>query len=147
MIVVDSFGWIEYFTDGPLADDYEKYLNKPEEIITPSIVVYEVYKKIRRERGQRDALIALDQMKKTKIIPLDDALAAKAADTSLTHGLAMADSIVYTTGLEHKAGVITSDADLKDLPEVIFLPSNTGAKPPRGRTVDRSEKGKSFHAR
>lgn len=147
MIVIDSFGWIEYFTDGPLADDYEKYLNKPEEIITPSIVVYEVYKKIRRERGQRDALIALDQMKKTKIIPLDDALAAKAADTSLTHGLAMADSIVYTTGLEHKARVITSDADLKDLPEVIFLPSNAGAKPPRGRTAGRSEKGKSFHAR
>ncbi len=129
MIVVDSFGWIEYFTDGPLADDYEKYLNKPEEIITPSIVVYEVYKKIRRERGQRDALIALDQIKKTRIIPLDDGLAAKAADTSLTHGLAMADSIVYTTGLEYKAKVVTSDADLQNLPQVIFLPSAARAKP------------------
>ena len=27
MIVVDSFGWIEYLSNGPLTDKYEKYFS------------------------------------------------------------------------------------------------------------------------
>ena len=44
MIVVDSSGWIEFFTDGPKAGVYARYLQEPEEIFTPAVVVYEVYK-------------------------------------------------------------------------------------------------------
>ena len=50
MFLVDSSGWIEFFTDGPLAAQYSKYLKDPAKVITPSIVIYEVYKKIKKER-------------------------------------------------------------------------------------------------
>lgn len=128
MIVVDSYGWIEYFTDGPLADEYEKYLIEPTKIITPAIVVYEVYKKIKREKGEREALVALDQLKKTEIIVLDEDLATKAADVSLRYKVAMADAIVYATGQERGVKVVTSDPDLEDLPDVVFLKSPQRSK-------------------
>ena len=50
-VVLDSSGWIEFFTGGPLADRYAAYLASRYELITPTIVLYEVYKKIKRERG------------------------------------------------------------------------------------------------
>ncbi len=50
-ILLDSSGWIEFFTGGPLADRYATYLTSRHDIITPTIVLYEVYKKIKRERG------------------------------------------------------------------------------------------------
>ena len=46
MVVVDSSGWIEYFTDGHKASAYARYLKDLGKVITPVIVLYEVYKKI-----------------------------------------------------------------------------------------------------
>jgi hypothetical protein len=44
VFLVDSSGWIEFLTDGPLAQKYEKYLKDPSKLKTPTIVIYEVYK-------------------------------------------------------------------------------------------------------
>ncbi|MBU2546715.1 MAG: PIN domain-containing protein, partial [Gammaproteobacteria bacterium] len=66
MILVDSCVWIEYLIDSPLADKYEEYLKDPSQIVIPTIVLYEVYKKIRRERREEDAIIVAAQMKKAK---------------------------------------------------------------------------------
>jgi len=57
--VIDSSGWIEFFTDGPLADDYASRLRKLTTIITPVIVIYEVYQRLKRERSEDDAVIAV----------------------------------------------------------------------------------------
>ena len=119
--VVDSSGWIEFFAGGPLADRYAAYLKDPSQIITPTVVVYEVYKKIRRERGEAAALIAAGQLNATQVIPLTEPIARMAADFSLRHGLAMADAMVYATSRDHDVQLITSDADLKDLPAVVYL--------------------------
>jgi len=53
MIIVDSFGWIEYLSDGPLTNKYEKYLSDLTKVITPTIVLYEVYKKIKNTKYKR----------------------------------------------------------------------------------------------
>lgn len=44
-ILLDSSGWIAFFTSGPLADRYAAYFSSRYEIITPTIVLYEVYKR------------------------------------------------------------------------------------------------------
>ncbi len=119
--LVDSSGWIEFFSGGPLADRYTSYLKDPTQIITPTIVLYEVYKKIKRELGEEKALLAAGQLSATQIISLTDSLALLAADVSLKYGLAMADAIVYATAQDHKAQLITSDADLKNLPSVKYI--------------------------
>ena len=44
MRLIDSSGWLEVFRGGPHADRVARLLADPEEILTPTIAVYEVYK-------------------------------------------------------------------------------------------------------
>jgi predicted nucleic acid-binding protein len=118
--VVDSSGWLEFFTDGPLADLYAEHLSDLSQILTPAIVIYEVYKRIKRERSEEEALVAVAQLEKTRIAALTTTIALTAADLSLEHGLAMADALVYATGVLHQSMVITSDSDFETLPGVIY---------------------------
>ena len=120
-ILVDSSGWVEFFSGGLLADRYAALMKDTAQLVTPTIVLYEVYKKIKRERGEEAALLVAGCLNATKVIPLTESIALLAADLSLHHGLAMADAIIYATSLEEKAQVVTSDADLKDLPNVVYL--------------------------
>ena len=122
MTLVDSVGWIEFFTDGPLAGEYAKYLQKPSEVIVPTIVIYEVYKKIKHERSEEAALVAVATMQNARMVPLTDELSLSAADVSLSHRLAMADAIVYASALQEGAHVVTSDEDFKNLPYVTYFP-------------------------
>lgn len=123
MKVIDSYGWIEYFSNGPLAKKYASYIEDANEndAVTPSIVVYEVYKRLKKERGEQVALEAYAQITRTRIVELDEQMALKAADMSLERGLAMADAIVYSTARAYSAHLITSDKDLKDLPGIRFI--------------------------
>lgn len=120
-IVVDSSGWIEFFTGRPLADRYAAYVTSRYDIVTPTIVLYEVYKKIKRERDEETAILFSGRLHATRVVPLTESIAYLAADISLRHGLAMADAIVYATAQEQDAEVITGDADLKGLPGVVYV--------------------------
>lgn len=115
MIVVDSSGWIEYFTDGRLADDFAPYLEDPAEVVTPTIVIFEVYRVIRRQRSEEAAMAAVAQMQKTSVVDLDQFLALSAADLSIAHGLAMADAIVYATAQASSIPMVTADAHFQGL--------------------------------
>ncbi len=122
MIVVDSSGWLEYLTDGVLADEYAKHLRQPSAVVTPTIVIYEVYKHARRLRSEEDAVDAVAAMQKTRVAPFTDELALVAADLSLQYKLAMADAIVLATAQAHDADVITSDSDFENVPGVVYIP-------------------------
>ncbi len=121
MVVVDSSGWIEFFRNGPKAEAYAGYLKEPAKVITPAIVVYEVYKKIKRERGEETADFCLALIAKTKLVPLDATVAREAADLSLAHSLAMADAMVLATARAFDAELITSDNDFRAIPQVRVL--------------------------
>lgn len=123
MILLDSYGWIEYFAEGKLADRYARYVEQAnkENTITPTIVIYEVYKKIKREKGEEKALEAYAQITRTKIVPLTENLAMKAADVSLKFGLSMADAIVYATAKNEGAKLVTSDEHFKGFEDVEFI--------------------------
>ena len=120
-VVLDSSGWIEFFTGGPLADRYAGYLTPRYQIITPTVVLYEVYKKIKRERGEETALLFAGRLNSTHVVHLTESIALLAADVSLRHSLAMADAIVYATAKDQEAEVVTGDADLRDLPGVVYI--------------------------
>ena len=116
MVVVDSSGWIEFFTDGPKANAYERYLREPQKIVTPVVVVYEVYKKIKRERSEDLAKLCVAQIEKTRLVPVDLNIALLAVDLSLQFSLPMADSMVLATVRTFRAQLVTSDADFRKLP-------------------------------
>jgi predicted nucleic acid-binding protein len=120
-VLLDSSGWIEFFTDGPLADRYAVYLTPKYQLITPTIVLYEVYKKIKRERGEETALLFAGRLGATQVIQLTESIAFLAADLSLRYGLAMADAIVYATARDQDAEVVSGDMDLKGLPGVVYV--------------------------
>ncbi len=122
MFIVDSCGWLEWFTDSKLAAKYEKYLVDQSKILMPSIILYEVYKILKREVGEDKALLATGYMKNSTIIPLDDTLALAAADVALQERLAMADAIIIATARQNNCNVITSDIDLKDQSCATYIP-------------------------
>ncbi len=121
MHIVDSCGWLEWFIDGKQAEMYKQCLAEVDAILIPGVVLYEVYKVLKREIGEEQAILAVSYMTRTTIIPLDDNLAIKAADTSLLYGLAMADAMVYAAAQMHEATLYTSDADFKGLPLVQWM--------------------------
>ena len=122
MKLVDSCGWLEFFTDGPLSSNYGKELSsKPDEIIVPAIVLYEVFKFLLRTSGEETAIRCTAHMTQCQVVDLDTALALESAEISIANNLAMADAIVYTTSRKHKAPLITSDSDLKELEGVVFV--------------------------
>lgn len=122
-VVVDSTGWVEFLGDGPKAEDFKKYLEHPESVLLPTIVVYEVYKKILRERGQNLAERFLSHAFAfhEREVPLDLALAALAAKMSLETNLPMADAIIYATARSRQAELITTDSHFSGLPGVTLL--------------------------
>jgi hypothetical protein len=80
LILLDSYGWIEYLAGGKLALKYEKYVEQASEenTVTPTVVVYEVYRKVRREKGEEMALEVYGQLARTNIVPLSQLPTAEA---------------------------------------------------------------------
>jgi predicted nucleic acid-binding protein len=123
LILIDSYGWIEYFGEGPLANSYAAFIEKADEkgTVTPTIVIYEVYKKIKSVRGEEKALEAYAQMSRTKIVDLTSSLCLEAADISMNLNLGMADSIIVATANAYDAQIVTSDEHLKKMDRVKFI--------------------------
>jgi predicted nucleic acid-binding protein len=124
VIVIDSSGWIEFFTDGPLADEYASRLRKLTAVVTPVIVIYEVYKRLKRELSEDDAVIAVSAMQRSQVVAIDQEIALTAADLSLEHRLAMADALVLATARKFQAELITSDRDFEGVIGVTYLPKS-----------------------
>lgn len=127
MITVDSSGWVEYFLNGTLSERYSEFLDGKEEIVTPTVSVFEVFKVITRYTDKKYGLLAVEKMSKTQLVPLDQKLALDAAESSMRHGLSMADAIVYATAKAFNARFVTSDADFKSLPNVTYIPLEESA--------------------
>lgn len=121
MRLVDSSGWIEYLADGALAEEYRQRLSPLGRVLTPTVVVYEIYKWMKRERSEEDALTVVGQLQRTRVVSPTVRISVTAADLSLAHGLAMADALVYATALDHEAELVTSDVDFEGLPGVTYL--------------------------
>lgn len=84
MNIVDSSGWLEYFADGPNADCFAKPLGNVLELLVPTIILYEVFKVVCRQRGEDSALQATALMQQGRIIELSSSIALLAAKLSLT---------------------------------------------------------------
>lgn len=51
--VVDSSGWLEYFADSERASLFAPAVEDEENLVVPIVCIYEVFKKVLRERGER----------------------------------------------------------------------------------------------
>jgi len=122
MNIVDSSGWLEYFSGGTNSDHFAEPLQDPESLIVPVITIYEVFKVVLRESGENQALQAVAAMQKGTVIDLSTSIAMRASKLSLHYGLPMADSIILSTGQAYDSLIWTQDSDFEDLPGVRFFP-------------------------
>lgn len=117
MNVVDSSAWLEYFAGTPRAERFAKAIENTGQLVVPVITVYEVFKKVLRERGENLALRAASQMHLGQVVDIDLPLALSAA----RHDLPLADSLIYATAQLHKATLWTQDAHFEGLPGVRYF--------------------------
>lgn len=123
-ILVDSHGWIEFFSAGPLATKYEKFVkaSNPADFVTPSIVLYEVYKRLKAAVGEDVALDAVAYIiSNTTIVSIDRKIALNAAEASVDMKLGMADALVKAVAEDRGAKIVTGDPHFKGLSDVIFV--------------------------
>jgi len=119
--LVDSSGWLEYFTDGPKALVFEKPLLKTNELLVPTICLYEVFRVVLRERGEDDALQGIALMKQGKVVVLTEEIAIQATKIGFDHKIPMAESIILATAQAHEATIWTLDSDFKNFSRVKFF--------------------------
>lgn len=127
-VVVDSSGWIEFFTGGPNAGRFAKAIERTGELVVPTISIVEVCRWVMREASTADALTVAATMKQGRVVPLEEGLAVIAAEISHKHRLPLADGIIYATARAAAAELLTQDADLKGLPGVSYVPHSSRAK-------------------
>ncbi len=120
MNLVDSSAWLEYFADGPNAAFFAPAIEKSRDLLVPTIVVFEVYKRVRQQRNQRAALEAVSALQHGRVIDLTAAFAIAAAAISYSEKLLMADSIIMATARAENATIWTQDADFKGMERVKF---------------------------
>lgn len=121
MNIIDSSGWLEYFSDGPNAHSFLEPLNDTASLIVPVITIYEVFKVVLRESTENEALQAVAAMQKGKVVDLNAYLALNASKLSLQYNLPMADSIILATARAYKCVIWTQDADFQNVEHVKYF--------------------------
>jgi predicted nucleic acid-binding protein len=121
MNLVDSSGWLEFFADGPNANFFATPLKNVDELVVPTISIYEVFKSVLRQRDESAGLQAIALMKQGIVVDLTTNIAMMAAKLSLEHNVPMADSIILSSGRIYQATVWTQDANFKGLDGIEYV--------------------------
>jgi toxin FitB len=119
--IVDSSGWLEYFTNGPNAQRFLPALKETSSLVVPVVSIYEVFKVVLRESGENAAIQAAMAMQKATVVEMTSRLAMAAAKISLEVSLPMADSMILATAQIHNATIWTQDAHFKNLAGVKYF--------------------------
>lgn len=121
MILVDTCGWIEWLTEGALADNFASYMRDPAELLVPTTVQYELYKWVKRESDENTALGTVALADNSLVVPLSTDIALDAADLTLAHKLAFADAVIYASARKYNVELVTSDDHFEGLPGVTYF--------------------------
>ena len=121
MNIVDSSGWLEYFANGKNAEIFAPIIIDIEKLIVPTIILYEVFKKVLQQRDETQAIKAIAIMQQGSIVELTNSIAINAAKLSIENKLPMADSIILTTARECDAVLWTQDDDFREIEGVKYI--------------------------
>ena len=121
MNVVDSCGWLEYFSDGPNADMFAEPIQELSTLIVPTLSMHEVFKVALRENGEDAALQVVAVMKQGQEVGLGGNIAIQAAKISFDLKMPMADAIILTTARAYRATVWTQDDDFAGIAGVKYF--------------------------
>lgn len=115
--IVDSSAWLEYLADTPRAKLFAAPIEDTDNLVVPAVVLYEVCKKVRRERGEDSALHVAAAMQSGRVIDIDASLALEASRLDMP----LADSLIYAAALRSGATVWTQDGDFAGQAQVRYF--------------------------
>lgn len=121
MNLVDSSGWVEYFQDSPRADLFAMAIEQRDQLLVPTIALFEVHKVLSRQLPAELVDRCLDVMRLGRVLDLTDQRAIAASKVSREYRLALADAAMYSMAQEHGASFWTQDIDYQDLPDVRYF--------------------------
>jgi len=121
MNIIDSSFWLEYFAGTKAGDIVSDIIENINELIVPTITLYEVFKKLLLERNEDDALLAIGHMKQGKVIDLTEELSLSAAAIGIKYKLPMADSIIYATNVKYNCTLWSQDKHFSGLYSVNYF--------------------------
>jgi predicted nucleic acid-binding protein len=121
MNVVDSSGWLEYFSGGTNASFFSPAVKEIDALVVPTVCIYEVFKRVLVQRGEEEALQAVGIMSLGTIADLTQKIAVNAAAISSELKIAMADSIILATTHAYGATLWTQDADFAGIRSVQYI--------------------------
>jgi len=121
MNLVDSSGWLEYLSDSKNAKNFAEAIENTEELLVSPINIYEIYKKILKEKDENTALQIVGLMRQAKVIDVTSSISIQAAKLSYEKNIPMADSIIYITAIANEAIVWTQDNDFRGLDSVKYF--------------------------
>lgn len=121
MNLVDSCGWLEYFSEGPNADFYASAIEDVQNLIVPTICILEVFKRVLQQRNEDAALQAIALMHQGLIVDLTSNIALDAAKIGIQLKLPLADSVILATARAHTAVIWTQDEDFKGIKSVRYI--------------------------
>lgn len=122
MNIVDTSGWLEYIGDTDRAGLFSETIENISELIVPTIILYETFKKLILESDENKALVSLAHMQQAKIVEIDSSIALYAAKLSIQHKLPMADAIIYAVAKKFGAVVWTQDEHFEAMEDVKYFP-------------------------
>jgi hypothetical protein len=70
MNVVDSSGWLEYFINGENDVFFAPVIENTDDVLVPTISLFEVFKRVLIEKNRDDALEAIALMKEGRIVEI-----------------------------------------------------------------------------
>lgn len=124
MNVVDSSGWLEYFTAGQNAAFFKPALEDKEHLIVPVICLYEVFKLTLLRKGEEDALHIAGIMSTGISVDVSREIALSAGQLSIKYKIPMADSLILATARQHQAILWTQDEHFNGIPRVKYICSH-----------------------
>jgi predicted nucleic acid-binding protein len=119
-MVVDSCVWLEILLEGPKQELCERHLKK-DSVYVPSLVLFELYKKIKSKVAEDVALEWVSYLSQFQVADMDRSVALLAADLALEYQLSMADSIVLSHSRLLNCPLITLDNDFSTIPGVTLI--------------------------
>ena len=126
MNVVDSSGWLEYFAAGPNADFFAAAIEATDELVVPTVSIYEVFKRVLQQRGEGDALQAVALMQQGVVVELTRAARPGGGPHQRRRGAADGRQHHARDGAQLQATLWTQDADFASIDGVRTLRRTRG---------------------
>ena len=125
MIVIDACVWIEALQKTATGIRYKTLWNRPEEIIVPTTVQFEIYRWCLKNMDEDFAVSAISGTRRCMVQPATEKIALMAASIASPQRLAALDALVYATAMVLRARVVTCDAHFEGLPLADYQPKLT----------------------